>query len=375
MLLGTIVHLQLGERASNVTGPLAILDHIFDFTLALGLSILALGVGASLCKQLKVEFTGTAEALSFSMFVGTGVLGLAVLFLGLLNLLYIWAVGPVIVLTVVLCRKSLVQIPGQIQNGLKTATLTRESRILTALFCLLVALLLLRTLVPPTTPDELIYHLPVPYEFAKRGSVYPSYDNLFGNLPFLINMIYVLCQMAGSDIAARVFSLFLAVSTAFGLYAFCARYLARRTGVIALFAFFGAGMVVEVSVTARIDVSLAGMLFLATYAMINHLETDQRGWMWVSAILSGFSLGIKSSAGPWLVVIGAMYLFEKLFRKRARWQSVLTEWDYLRNPRCGDCLTLVHQKLRLVSQPRLSFLHRGSRRLRSTRNSLFQSRR
>ena len=117
MLLGTITHLQLGERASNVTGALAILDHIFDFTLALGLSILALGVGAALCKQLKVEFTGTAEALSFSMFVGTGVVGLGVLFLGLLNLLYIWAVGPVIILTVLLCRKSLRQIPGQIQTG------------------------------------------------------------------------------------------------------------------------------------------------------------------------------------------------------------------------------------------------------------------
>lgn len=325
MLVGTIIHINLGTRASDVTGILAIFDHIFDFTLALGLLILALAVGARLCNQFKVEFNGIAESLSFSIFLGTGVIGLAVLFLGLLSLLNIWAVGPAIILSVVLCRKTLRQIQAQIQKGLKTATLTRESQILTALFCLLVTLLLLRALAPPNTPDELIYHLPVPYEFAKRGGVYASYDNLFGNLPFLINMIYVLCQMAGSDIAARVFSLFLALASAFALYAFCARHLTRRIGVLSMFAFFGAGMVVEVAVTARIDVSLAGMLFLATYAMINHLETDRPGWMWVSAILSGFSLGIKSSAGPWIVVIGVMYLCEKLFRKRAQWTSVLKE--------------------------------------------------
>jgi len=325
ILLGIITHIKLGDRASNVTGILAIFDHIFDLTLALGLSILALAVGNSLCKHLKLEFTGTAEALSFSIFLGTGVVGLGVLFFGLLNLLHVWVVVPTIILATILCRESLRQVPKQIQSGLKTAMLTRENRILTVLFCLLVGLLLLRALVPPNTPDELIYHLPVPYEFAKRGSIYPSYDNLFGNLPFLINMIYVLCQMAGSDIAARVSSLFLALATAFALYAFCARFLTRRAGAIALFAFFGAGMVVEVAVTARIDVSLAGMLFLASYAMMNHLETDRRGWLWVSAILSGFSLGIKSSAGPWLVVIVVMFIFEKLFRKRATLLSVLKE--------------------------------------------------
>lgn len=324
-LAGAITHIKLGDQVANAAGTLAILDHIFDVALALGLSILALAIGSSLCKVLKLEFNGNAEALSFSIFLGTGVVGLGVLFLGLLNLLHIWVVAPATVLALLLCRENLRQLPKQIETGLRTVTLTREGRIVTVLFCLLIGLLFLRALAPPNTPDELIYHLSVPYDFAKRGSIYPSYDNLFGNLPFLINMIYVLCQMAGSDIAARVFSLFLAIATAIALYAFCARFLTRRTGVIAMFAFFGAGMVVEVAVTARIDVSLAGMLFLATYAMINHLETDRLGWMWLSAILSGFSLGIKSSAGPWLVVVGLMYVYEKLFRKRAQWPSVLRD--------------------------------------------------
>jgi 4-amino-4-deoxy-L-arabinose transferase-like glycosyltransferase len=127
-------------------------------------------------------------------------------------------------------------------------------------------------------------------------------------------MIYALCLMANSDIAARVFNLFLALTTAFALYGFASRYLTRRVAVMSLFAFFAAGMVVEVAVTTRIDVTLAGMLFLATYSMINHLETKQPGWLWLSALLAGFSLGIKLSAGIWLLFIGVMYVFENLRR-------------------------------------------------------------
>jgi hypothetical protein len=56
-------------------------------------------------------------------------------------------------------------------------------------------------------------------------------------------------------------------------------------------------MVVEVATTARIDVSLAGMLFFATYAMMNFLQTHRVGWLWLSSVFAGFSLGIKQSAG------------------------------------------------------------------------------
>ena len=138
-----------------------------------------------------------------------------------------------------------------------------------------------------SSADELIYHLPVPQQFAQAGHVFPSYDNSLGNMPFLIHMIYVVCIMIGSDIAAKLFSLFLAVSTAVSLYAFCNRYISRQVGVISLFAFFASGMIVELAVTTRIDVSLAGLLFASTYAMINYLSTHVRGWLWLSALFAG----------------------------------------------------------------------------------------
>src|SRR5262249_38376177 len=140
---------------------------------------------------------------------------------------------------------------------------------------------------------------------------------------FLIHMIYALCIMAKSDTAARLFSLTLAVFTALAIYAFCVRFLERKTGVIALFGLFGAGMVIEVATTSRVDVSLAGMCFAAAYAVIVYLETGRAGWLYLSAILSGLAMGIKYDAGVWALLIAVIYLVEGISSRRLPIATIL----------------------------------------------------
>jgi 4-amino-4-deoxy-L-arabinose transferase-like glycosyltransferase len=323
VIAAVTVHFMLGQTAAEMVGFLAILDHLFDLVLALSLCIFMLLVGISLSKSLKLIFTNTAEALCFPLFLGVGCVGLAILLMGLLEQLRPLPVAALMVLSVFVCRRNLRELYRLILGGWRGITLTRERTILSLLFFSLIALLLTRTLTPPFTADELVYHLEMPKQFVKRGSIYPSYDNFFGNLPLLVQMIYTICQMARSDIAAKLISLFLALATSLSLYAFGARFLSRRIGTIALFAFFSAGMIVEVSVTSYIDVSLAGTMFLATYAMMIYLETEHKGWLWVSAILVGFSLGIKTSAALWMPFLGILYLYERMVTKRQNVSSIL----------------------------------------------------
>ena len=303
---------------------LAILNNIYDLTLALIITMAVVCVGHAICKLLRVDFASGPEEVSFSLFVGTGVVGLSVLGLGLVEQL---RPLPVLILTAVYLfasRRSWTRINTVIRKGFAGMTQTRETKLVSLIFIGFIVLLILRAATPPNTADELIYHLPVTKAFVDQGRVYPMFDNSLGNFPFLVHMIYALCLLAKSDIAARLFSLFLALGTALALYGFCARYLTRRLGVVAMFAFFAAGMVVEVAITPRIDVSLAGMLFLTTYAMFNYLQTQNIRWLLVSAALAGFSLGIKHSAGVWLLLIGVMYLVETLFRRREQVTAVLT---------------------------------------------------
>jgi len=304
-------------------GLIASLDHVFDLALALGLSILLLITGRSLCGMFKLHFANTAEDLSCAFFLGTGTVGLSVLGLGLLGLLRPWPIATLMACYIVITARALPELFRTVTGAFHAATLTYETKIVTSAFLCLVAFLVVRTATPPHAYDELIYHLPVTQHFVQQGRVSAEFNNSLGNVPFLLHMVYAICLVAGSDIAAKLFSLFLAVFTALALYGFCRRFITRYAGVLAMFGFFAAGMVVEVAVTTRIDVSFAGMLFLASYSMMNYLETDERQWLWVSAVFAGFSLGIKHTAGLWLLFVGLMYLTERLVRKRERFGTVL----------------------------------------------------
>jgi hypothetical protein len=316
-------HVYLGERREDATGTLALLDHVFDFVFALALSGVLTSTGHEVCERLRLKFVSSAEEIGFSLFVGSGIVGLALLLLGLMSWLRPVPVSLLIIICLIASRRSLRHLLKVVPERLGKLWRNTEAKLPVAIFVCLLIILILRAASPPSAADEVIYHLPVPRDFVRQGRIYPIFDNSLGNFPMLIHMIYALCLMAGTDIAPRLFSLILAVGVSLAIFGFCSRYLTRRVAAIALFAFFGAGMVVEVAVTSRIDVSLAGMLFLCTYGMVNYLDTRNRGWLWLSALLAGFSLGIKHTAAIWLALIGLMYLVHLLVINRERIAQVI----------------------------------------------------
>lgn len=307
--------------SDTYAGLLAPLDRLFDLTLAIAISFMLASLGLALSRLLNITWSNTAETLSISLFLGTGALGLAVLGLGLVGLL---RPVPVLILcgaSIIFSRAEIPRLGDLIQRGVRTIAAAPEGKLITGVFLVLIALLLVRAATPPHNFDENIYHLPVTRAFVEQGRVFPNFNNSMGNQPFLIHMIYALCLMAGSDIAAKFFSLGLCVATALALYGFGERFITRSVAAVAVFVFFAAGMVVEVGVTTRVDVAVAGMLFVTTYAMINYLDTGERGWLWTSALLAGFSLGIKHSAALWLLLVGVLYLVESL--RKASFTSTL----------------------------------------------------
>jgi len=308
-------HLQITKARIDYRGPLVLLDHAFDLLLAVAIIIVAFCVGRGVCRVLKLDFVSHAEEVAYPVMLGAGALGLGLLGLGLAGWLRPLPVVLFFAAVTAITHRELLWLYDLSLDYLRSLYAAPERIACSAAFAVVFALFVLWAATPPYSPDEAIYHLPVTQVFVERGRVFPLTDNFSGNLPFLIHMLYAVCLMAKTDIAAKLLSLLLAVVSAFGVYAFCARFLSRRVGALALFAFFAAGMVVEIAVTARIDVTLAGMLFLATGALVTYLETGERAWLVASALLAGFSLGIKYSAGIWLLCIGVMFCVERL-RKR-----------------------------------------------------------
>jgi len=322
LLAGIAAHFYL-TKPEDARGILAVLDHVYDFTVALLLAGLSICVGETICDRLRLRFANFGEAIGISLFLGTGVIGLMVLLFGLAGWLRPLPISLLMLIAIIATRGSWTRLYRLISEAAQQLTQSRETTLAATIYILFIAFLVLRAAAPPNAGDEFIYHLSVPVDFVKHGRVYPMFDNSLGNFPFLIHMLYAVGKLAGSEIAARLFSLFLAVGTSLGIFGFCGRFLTRRIGVVAMFAFFAAGMVVEVAVTSRIDISLAGMLFFCTYAMVNYLESRERGWLWISALLAGFSLGIKHTAVIWLALVGVMYLVQRLVSNRDRLTAVL----------------------------------------------------
>jgi Dolichyl-phosphate-mannose-protein mannosyltransferase len=311
------VHLQTVQRGEDYHGAWMIADRVFDSTFALGLVALAFCVGSRCARLLSLSFAGVAEAFSFSVMIGVGIVGIVVLGLGLTRMLAPLPVALSLAALMALSWREGVTLYATMKAGVAAATATRGRLALALLFALLTAVLMLRALTPPHAYDEAIYHLPATRAFIEQGRIYPLVDNAAGNMPFLMQMIYAICLMAKSDAATKVFSLYVALVCALALYSFCARFLSRRTGVVAMFAFFAAGLVIEVAVTCRVDVSLACMLFMATYAMMISLHTGERGWLYASALFAGFALGVKHTAAVWVLLLGVMFLLESFMRKSA----------------------------------------------------------
>ena len=327
MVLGAALvfaHFRIAQMGDNYWGSFILVDRLFAVCLSLGILSVGFCVGRRVTRILSLSFSGAAEEISVSTMLGVGIIGLVMLCLGLAGQLKPIAVLASFALLVVLAWREAGQLRASLKQAIVSATATRtRSTTLAALFIVLVIVLSLRAMTPPHAPDEAIYHLSVTERFVEEGRVFPVVDNWAGNSPLLIHMVYAVCLLAKADTAAKLLSLLLAVICALSMYAFSARFLTRRAGVVAMFGFFGAGMIAEVAVTSRIDVSLAGMLFLATHAMVTYFETNERGWLYGSAILSGLSLGVKYTAGIYIFLLGIMYLLESLLRRQHQLTTII----------------------------------------------------
>lgn len=324
-IVAIYAHVRIAEEGLDYTGRLAMLDRVFDLLLTLALLSAAFSVGRAISRLSGALFDNLAEEVAFSVMLGVGSIGLAALGLGLVGLLKPVPVALLFAALAVGCRREFGVLVRAAGASWRAVNASNGARLLALSFAVLVVLLIARAAAPPHNYDEAIYHLSVTKLFVEQGRVFPVHDNWAGNTPFLIQMIYAICLVAKADIAAKLMSLALAVVTAIGLYGFSERFLTRGAALIALFGFFGAGMVVEVAVTSRIDLTLAGMVFLATYAMMVFLETGGRGWLYISAILSGYCLGIKYTAGVWIALLVFIFFFEGLRRKRERFFNLLKQ--------------------------------------------------
>ena len=188
------------------------------------------------------------------------------------------------------------------------------SIILLAFLLVLIVSIILLSLVPPISKDELVHHLAVPKLYLKHGGMFEIPFMPFSYYPMNLDLLYLIPLYFGNDIVPKFIHFSFALLTA-GLL-FC--YLKRMTG--ACYALFGVvfflsiPIIVKLSISAYVDLGVLFFSFASLLLLLKWAESGfKKKFLVVSGVMAGLAMGTKYNA---LVTVLLLTLFVPILSAR-----------------------------------------------------------
>lgn len=169
--------------------------------------------------------------------------------------------------------------------------------ILVGLLGLLVFSIVLLSLVPPVSKDELVHHLAVPKLYLKHGGMFEIPFMPFSYYPMNLDLLYLIPLYFGNDIVPKFIHFSFALLTAGLLFG----YLKRRTGSgYALFGvvfFLSIPIIVKLSISAYVDLGVLFFSFASLLLLLKWAESGlKRKFLILSGVMAGLAMGTKYNA-------------------------------------------------------------------------------
>lgn len=288
------------------------LDLIVSFLLV----TLAGGLGRQFWQDIKGVHVFERLALQFAL--GMGVLGTAWLALGVVGLLRPWISWLLLVVSIFLMRHSALAWIEEWRSLHIGFPLTGLSRFCFYFSILVIALQLPKALAPPLKWDSLAYHLAMPQRYVESGTVSPSFENIFGGFPQLVEMLYSLAITLGRLNTAAVITWWAGVVAFFGLEGWVRRQFGLNAAWLAT-AILLTGMSISNSMSwAYLDLWLLLFGWGIVISLLKFLETRTYDWLVMAGFSAGFAWSTKYTAG--------LYLFISAFLILLMGKSSIREW-------------------------------------------------
>ncbi|HEX6655665.1 MAG TPA: hypothetical protein VF153_05575, partial [Candidatus Limnocylindria bacterium] len=215
-------------------------SHLFAVGLLAGLLWLGAALGLRLLRALGAVDALGLEGLLFAVGLGLGGLAYLVLACGFLGLLRPWALAALLAALAVALRAELAELAAALPTlGRAWLDQRRELRrermvgLSVSLIEITVILLVFRALAPPTGYDALLYHLEGPRAFLQLGRLAPLPELQQANMPFTVEMLYLLGLAFGSDELPGLLHLGLAVLLGLATFGFGRRFFGPTVGWLA----------------------------------------------------------------------------------------------------------------------------------------------
>ena len=136
--------------------------------------------------------------------------------------------------------------------------------ILAIAFAAQFGIVLLLASVPPVSRDALTHHLALPKLWIADGILHDTPDIVFSYYPQLLDLLYALPVMLGSDIAAKYLHFLFALLTAGLIFVYVRRRLSATWAGCAALMYLTVPVILKLSVTVYVDL---GLVFFSTASL------------------------------------------------------------------------------------------------------------
>ena len=259
---------------------------IVSLAVFLILFLTALLIGNQALRFFHCRFRDGEEELVFSYGLGVLFLSWTVLALGIAGRLearFLWVAIMVLAAAGSFRIRHILGLPR-----------TSESRWLRRIFWLVAVFIGVGAMTPLYGSDTLAYHLSCSKAFLNMKRVDLVLDDMNSLFPLFTEMLFTLGLALRNETVAQLFHWSLGVLLAFSLTSFFDRFFgSKKWGrIAALFFLLTPGIFNEMR-TALVDVAWAAYGFLSFYALGVGMAEKHKGWLWLSFLFLGVTLGIK----------------------------------------------------------------------------------
>ncbi len=177
---------------------------------------------------------------------------------------------------------------------LKPPCCTRANFLLYGPLLVLLALYFLRSLLPPSGFDALMYHLSCARLFLEHHGFYDIYFNPQSDYPMLSEMQYQIGLALGNDRICRLIDFFAGLAACGTIALFSFRFgLGRKGAVAGCMMFLTMTVVVAAYTNCDVDIAMAAWTGLAVYTAMKARDVQSTGLTVVAALFTGMALQTK----------------------------------------------------------------------------------
>ena len=304
------------QKPFEVARAVALAVALTNLVAAGAMTCLAGGLGRRVSSKL--EDLSPFERLALQAALGWGLIGLAVLAVGLLGGLNPWVAWLVLAAGLLWLRRQITGWVSDLRLGLQQARPASRLEWVALAFVLFTLLLtFIQALAPPTKWDSLSYHLELPRQYLTQGRVFYFPENLHGGFPQTVEMLYTWAMALSSPAAevlgraapnpASLLSWMAGALALLGVEGFARRVTEHGAGWLAPSVLLVGASFAQALHWAYVDVWLALFGLALLVALEAYWRSGERQYLIWAGLAAGFALGSKTTAGSYILV-GAVLL-------------------------------------------------------------------